>query len=294
MLRTIRHVSIGQALRTGRAHLAQRWPEHVRHIAIPMLAYSTDTPEAQFLQATLRSLSTEAHAIASLLRRRLQDVQEIQEEVEEAYRALPGFTRSEGSRPSSVSVDDATALARRLEAMASSSKPASQVKSQSEATLIRTNKLMMSAEYWPVTMAWEGYRSRVTLSSRQSSLVTALDEHSIANTASIYEKWVTLRIYTALVERGFRPPEGERNLLDILSVSDGEVALLDGNRAPLRLVKHCRDSRLELVLRHEARLKGKGPPEYREPDLKIEASAMRRSTTAIRETWVFDAKYNSG
>ena len=61
-------------------------------------------------------------------------------------------------------------------------------------------------------------------------------------------------------------------------------------KTPLRLVRNCRNSKVDLLLKHEAKVTGNGPPDYREPDLIIEASATGASAIT-KETWVLDAKY---
>lgn len=277
-----------RAIRSGKAHLAYRWPEHVRFIRAPVVDYGVDTPEARFVTATMQVLCQEASAVASLLRRRLQDLDELRAEVDDVYSHAPGFRRTTRATSTVESVEEAVNVARQLEAAVASLDVRSGSRVRAEDTLIRTNKLMIAPEYQPITTAWEAYRDTVSVRVDDAALLASLDERSIANTAALYERWVTVRVYAALVERGFRPPPGEKNLLDQLTVSEGSLALLDGENTRLRLARRCGTTTAELVLRHEPRVHGQPPPEYRKPDLVIDATASLRS-----ERWVFDAKYKN-
>lgn len=277
-----------RAIRSGKAHLAYRWPDHVRFIRAPVLDYAVDTPEARFVAATLQVLCQEASAVASLLRRRLQDLDDLRAEVDDVYSYAPGFRRARRETPTVDSVEEAVNVARQIEAAVATLGARTGSRVRAEDTLIRTNKLMIAPEYQPITTAWEAYRDIVRVRVDDAAVLASLDEQSIANAAALYERWVTVRVYTALVERGFRPPPGERNLLDQLTVSEGSLALLDGENTRLRLGRRCGTTTVELVLRHEPRVYGQPPPEYRKPDLVIEARASMRS-----ELWVFDAKYKN-
>lgn len=284
MRREIRVVSAERAVRMGKGHLVERWPEHLGHVAIPTREYSIDTAERRFLNASLESLCREADALAALLRRRLQEVAQVSGELDEANAEFRRIGRLGVKRADVRTVEEAGSLADHLQELTSQVSPSGLEMARPEDVLIRTNKLMMSAEYRPVALAWEAYRGEVAVPLEHVQLLAGLDEQSIAPTWQLYERWVIVKLYTALVERGFRPPEGEPNLLDRLAIADGAV-VISGDDAPLRLTRDCGLSRVDIVLRHEPPMTGSGQ-HPKTPDLVIDASAGD-----VRETWVFDAKY---
>ncbi len=296
-LRRVRQVvTVERAFRMGKGHLVHRFPEYRRRIALPASEYTTDTPEARFVRASHRILCEEAQAIAGLLRRRLQDEAAAAQEAKDYYDKYRLAARpSTGSGPSVADTGQAQDLADRLEqrvAAAVQRRSAGDEQSR-DALLLRTNHLMMSPEYRPVTMAWEAYRRAVPVNASLTELILGLDERSVARTWELYERWVTVRLYTALVEVGFHPPEGEMSLLDLIDIRDGLVKLPGGDTAPLRLTKRCGSANIQLVLRNEPLVYGSVPPAepgrgYKQPDLTIEATVVE---TRKRESWVLDAKY---
>jgi hypothetical protein len=298
----VKRMTRERALRIGKAHHVQRWPPHVTRVAVPAPVYNTDTPEARFVAATLQRLTTEAKAIKTQLERYAQSAEEVARETDDASVGGIDMCREGPTGWSGASLAESrrlvgefalveNALGQRGRAPASESPgPRGPLRVRSEDMLIRTNKLVASAEYGPVTRAWETYRRQVQVPEAHAELIARIDESSIANTSLLYERWVTVKIYTALVERGFLPPPGEPSLLDVLAVADKTITLHNANGAALRLVKVCDGERVVLALRHEPQIWAGDGSEYRVPDLLVEARVTGRGRQRT-ETWVFDAKY---
>jgi hypothetical protein len=285
MKRTARAIDRASAVRHGKGRLVDHWPEHRRRGIAPLLDYSDESPERAFVDAVRSWVTREAAALTRVIERRLGFQEAGQAEAEDATRRWNLAARPTGERRPATT-RDVEQLLNRLRGLSSELGRTDRSSAMSDVLTVRTNRLLMSPEYQPVVRAWDAYRAEVALDTRTAGLLARLDEQSVAPTTDLYERWVTVKIYSALVERGFRPPQGEPSLLDRIDVDDAQRLSLDGDNSPLRLIRQCQGSRVELTVRHEPTVEVAG--QTRRPDLVIDAR-----TPAKRETWVFDAKYKN-
>jgi hypothetical protein len=99
-----------------------------------------------------------------------------------------------------------------------------------------SQRLLQSPDYGSVYSAFVNYRADASQqSTKGTDLLRAIEERAIHPTWDLYEKWVFVEIYRALVQDfGFRPIRS--NLLDELSTENARLSLPEGRKLELVLV----------------------------------------------------------
>jgi hypothetical protein len=99
-----------------------------------------------------------------------------------------------------------------------------------------SQRLLQSPDYGSVYSAFVNYKADASQqSTKGTDLLRAIEERAIRPTWDLYEKWVFIEIYRALVQDfGFRPIGS--NLLDDLSTENTRLSLPEGRKFELVLV----------------------------------------------------------
>lgn len=283
--RSMSSLSVERALRRGHAREVAQSPEGKPRIRIAILEESVDTPERRFVEAVMVELRRDAGLLSATIGAQLQLKRAGTREAE-IGRAIgipppldPRRTISDSIETLPQLLDDAA------QQLTASHTRVPESGANPDDLRTRTNRMILSQEYGPITAGWDQYRRRVPISTAVDSAIDQLDERSIANSPKLYEQWVTVKLYASLVRRGFRPPAGERSLLDDLRVGDRDGLLRSAQR-PLILTRQASGRLVELRLQHEPRMVYDESGNYVTPDLVVRASAGE-----MQETWVLDAKY---
>lgn len=281
LIRRTRTVRADQALRHGSAARNARLPDWQNRTRAEVLEYSTDTTEHDFVSAVVGALVDHAMALAALL-----DSKRAQAEVRRAEqrRIQPALQRFGVSIPGpggTMALD--AAASERLRTLSSGLKRLWPRDANRSALRHRSNILELSREYGPILRVWNRARATAVRAQANARLLGHLNpvSRSIDETVVLYERWVLVKFYSALVERGFRPPAGEASLLERLKVEDGQLTV-HGHQFML-----CKPLEGDQVL---VRLDCDRPVDVEaktlRPDLLIECTFRGR-----RSVWVFDAKY---
>ena len=269
----------------GAAPQLARWPEALSRFHVAALEESSDTTERQELERITRALAEDALRVADLLDSRLELAAAGRAEARASGNSIPT-----GSLPSELAVSESrgrelSSSLRTTGARLSALVPVRTRRGRSVGATrnISTNRMRLSREYGPVATAWETYRRTVPVQSRTADLIDTLNERSIADSAALYERWVLVLVYTALIRRGFAPPPEEVSLLERIRVIHGELSVNPKKLAPLRLSKETRPGAIELTIHFDRQW-----PEFdnKTPDLVIDATHNHQE-----QRWVFDAKY---
>lgn len=143
------------------------------------------------------------------------------------------------------------------------------------------NRLVQSPEYGPPVRAWMAYLERWPSDLRiGEGLYSILEETAVAATSSLYERWMIVRIYAALVEVGFVPASGSDLLADI-RVAGGELKIPRGTSWVLR---RSDGLRVRLTAEPEVPLEGRVVT----PDALLEVASLDNRQP---RGYVFDAKF---
>ena len=305
IIRVPKVMSMERAVSKG--HIAQtfRVPEDRRKVLVVGRESTLDTPEQRFITSTSSQLLQDGRAVLSWLRSRLEELSRGETDaaigqkfyphvsnVREKFRAIQA---KKGVHPKSVSDAVNVRTAREMIARISKKIEGLQVQIGNpqmdiEGTRVRTNKLEMSLEYAPVLRAWTDFSRQSTGFDRTSGLLNELDERTVAPSPILYERWVTVRIYSELLRRGFHPVIGQANLIDLMSVTDGEVVLKQG-ALDIALTAEFASKSVGVRIRHEPIMNRKDGKGYRLPDLVLDITVTKEDGTLDSQVWILDAKF---
>jgi hypothetical protein len=307
-LRRVRRVvSIERAVRSGYVSQTFRLPDDRRHVLVAGRESTLETPEKRFVESTASQLLVESRTVVAWLGARLEDVRRGQIETEIGRQFFPKMdhvreqfrriSEKKGVRPRQV-IDGGDIRSARDAVVRVSKKIQSlerQIGNQSLdllGTRIRTNKLEMSIEYSPILRAWTEYAAQSVGFDRASQLLNELDERTIAPSPILYERWVTTRLYTELLRRGFSTPPGEPNLLDTIEIMDREV-IIQKDHLDLSLIGEFAGREVKVRIRHEPTMR-RHDGGVRTPDLVLDVHSMEPASrlAGVRsQVWVLDAKF---
>ena len=301
-------MTIERAISSGFIGQTFRVPDWQRKLQVVGREWTADTLERRFMISSGSQLLIESRATLAYLRSRLADTAlgdddsdvgrlwfKKLDEVRDKYisimknKGVKNKTSIDGSDSRSVR-QMVERISRKVDGL---EKQIGYPVNDLNGTRIRTNKLELSPEYSPALRAWTEYRRQSTGFENARQLIDQLDERTIAPSAILYERWVTVRLYSELLRRGFYPSLGRANLIDLISITDGEVVLQRGE-LDVELSAVFGGSSVQLRVRHEPiinRLDGKG---YRTPDLVFDitvSTEYRGETLVSVQRWVLDAKF---
>jgi PD-(D/E)XK nuclease superfamily len=283
-LRTqITTMSRARAIRLGAASQVARMPEHRRSVRVACLTETDRMPEKQFVAWVAAQLQDDLALMATEISARLAMWTHVLESAA-ADRQRLGLQTGPGRAGNELPrlVQEAEQLVERMSTARHDLASVADL-ARGRSVPVMTNRLFLSKEYGPVAEAWVSYRDDSGLGWSSDDGGLRLTEEGVENTPTLYEMWVTLKLYEGLVARGFHPPAGEQSLLDLLSVGSGTVRLRRKKREqPLVLEREVDGQLLVVRLHHERYLQQHNIA----PDLVLEV--MYAGTELV---WVFDAKY---
>lgn len=309
IVRVLKVMSIERAVSKGHVGQTFRVPEDRRKVFVVGRESTQETPEQRFINSTSSQLLLESRVVLSWLSSRLEERSRGEADavtgqkfyplvygVREKFRAIQA---KKGIHPKGISHAVDIRTAREMIARVSKKIEGLQIQVGNpqmdiEGTRVRTNKLEMSSEYAPVLRAWTEFSSQSTGFDRTNRLLNELDERTVAPSSILYERWVTIRIYSELLRRGFHPEIGQANLIELMSVTDGEVVLQRG-ALDISLTGEFSSKSVGVRIRHEPILNRKDGGGIRTPDLVLDITATQEGKNAslISQVWVLDAKFKN-
>lgn len=183
-------------------------PSDSRSVRALVPEESTDTPEQDLVDSIRWRLGVEADMLAKHIRRRIMEQERMFERDE----------KSSSTASWNDAVRDAGEICNELDRVAIRQRG---VKS-SQANHEPSNRALLSNEYGPPILRWLEYQQRWPsqfMAGRGPHAI--LDEKSVAPSWLLFQRWVLVRLYAALLDAGF-VPRGEK-LTDKLSVKNGIV-----------------------------------------------------------------------
>lgn len=308
IIRVLKVMSMERAVSKGHVGQTFRVPEDRRKVLVVGRESTLMTPEQRFITSTSSQLLLEGRAVLSWLRSRLEELSLGETDAAIGQKFYPlvytvarakfrAVQAKKGVQPKGVSHAADVRTAREMIARISKKIDGLQVQIGNplmdiEGTRVRTNRLEMSLEYAPVLRAWTDFSRQSTGFDRTSGLLNELDERTVAPSSILYERWVTVRIYSELLRRGFHPVLGQANLIDLMSVTDGEVVLQRG-ALDIALTGEFASKSVGVRIRHEPIINRKDGGGYRTPDLVLDITVTKEDNTLISQVWVLDAKFKN-